>query len=149
MTVLDVSQINILIVEDNPHFRTLVRTILEAVGVGSIEESRDGAEAIEILKNFDANLAILDWKMDGIDGIEFVRRIRTSNNSPNKFLPIIMVTGYTEDNLVKEARDAGINDFLAKPISASSLMSRITSVLGAPQSYIQTKDYFGPDRRRV
>ncbi|MDH5749350.1 MAG: response regulator, partial [Rhodospirillales bacterium] len=55
----------------------------------------------------------------------------------------------TEDNLVKEARDAGINDFLAKPISASSLMSRITSVLGAPQSYIQTKDYFGPDRRRV
>lgn len=147
MTVLDISKLEILIVEDNPHFRNLVRMILEAVGIGGIREARDGAEAIGILKNYQADLAILDWKMDGIDGIEFVRRIRAGGNNANRFLPIIMVTGQSEDNRVRQARQAGINDFLAKPISARSLMQRITSVLGSPPAFVQTGDYFGPDRR--
>ncbi|NQU57427.1 MAG: response regulator, partial [Rhodospirillales bacterium] len=78
---------------------------------------------------------------------ECVRRIRTDEDSPNRFLPIIMVTGYTEESLARAARDVGVNDFLGKPISAKSLMSRIVSVLGDKRDFIDCKDYFGPDRR--
>lgn len=145
----DERNLNVLIVEDNLHFRTLVRTILETLGVPNIEEARDGAEAIDVLKNFPADLAILDWKMDGVDGIEFVRRIRRHEDSSNRYLPIVMVTGYTEDSLVREARDAGVNDFLAKPISAKSLLSRIVGLLDDQRPYIETEAYFGPDRRRL
>lgn len=59
-----------------------------------------------------------------------------------------MVTGYTEESLARDARDVGVNDFLGKPISAKSLMSRITSVLEDKRDFIDTSDYFGPDRRR-
>lgn len=149
MSGVDISKLSILIVEDNVHFRTLVRTILEALGIQNIEEARDGAEAMDVLKNFRADMAILDWKMDGIDGVECVRRIRFSNDSRNKFLPIILCTGYAEDSLKREARDAGANAFLAKPISVKSLLSRITSVMEENKPFVQTNDYFGPDRRRL
>ncbi len=148
MPEVDIKNIKVLIVEDNVHFRTLVRTILQALGVESLEEARDGAEAIEVLKTYQADLAIIDWKMDGVDGIECVRRLRRDEDSPNRFLPIIMVTGYTEERLVVEAMDAGAHDFLGKPISAKSLSSRILSVLEEERSFIETDDFFGPDRRR-
>lgn len=145
---MNLNQLSILIVEDNLHFRNLIRSILEALGVPRIEEARDGAEAIEVLRDFPADVAILDWKMDGVDGIELVRRIRTNEDSPNRFLPMIMVTGYTEASLIRSAHDAGVNDFLAKPISAKSLLSRISSVIESPRPFIQAATYFGPDRRR-
>ncbi|MEE8393612.1 MAG: response regulator [Rhodospirillales bacterium] len=147
MSEFDVNKQKVLIVEDNVHFRTLVRTILQALGIDKTEEARDGSEAIEVLKTFDADLAIIDWKMDGVDGVECVRRIRAGEDSPNKFLPVLMVTGFTEETLVNEARNAGVNDFLSKPISAKSLLSRIVSVLKNDNPFISTGDYFGPDRR--
>lgn len=148
MSKLDISEINVLIVEDNLHFRTLMRTILQALGVEIVEEARDGAEAMEVLASFEADLAIIDWKMDGVDGVECVRRIRSGEDSVNRFLPIIMLTGYTDEHLAKEARNAGVNDFLSKPISAKSLLSRITSVIQDAKPFIESSDFFGPDRRR-
>jgi len=148
MTVFDATGINVLIVDDNLHFRTLMRTILRTVGFENVEEARDGAEGFEVLSSFEADIAIIDWKMDGLDGLEFVRRIRADEDSPNKYLPIIMVTGYTEESLAKAARDAGVNDFLGKPISAKSLMSRIVSVFADEREFIEETNYFGPDRRR-
>ncbi|NQV46784.1 MAG: response regulator [Rhodospirillaceae bacterium] len=149
MSDFDIVTTKVLIVEDNLHFRTLIRTILQALGVETVEEARDGAEALDVLTSFDADLAIIDWKMDGLDGLECVRRIRSEEDSSNRYLPIIMVTGYTEDSLAREARDVGVNDFLSKPISARSLMSRIISVLENEQEFIETESYFGPDRRRL
>jgi len=148
MAEIDISKVSVLIVEDNLHFRTLIRTILQALGIENIEESRDGAEALEVLSSFDADMAIIDWKMDGVDGLECVRRIRSEPDEATKFLPIIMVTGYTEESLAKQARDVGVNDFLGKPISAKSLMSRIISVLDDNRPFIKSDVFFGPDRRR-
>lgn len=149
MTSAEFSQLKVLVVEDNLHFRNLVRSILGAIGVPTIEEARDGAEAIEVLNSFAADLAIVDWKMDGVDGIECVRRIRAGDAESNRDLPMIMVTGYTEPGLLREARDAGVDDVLAKPISAKSLMSRIMSVMEKRRKFIDSDDYAGPDRRRA
>jgi len=80
------------IVEDNVHFRTLIHSILQALGVTSLEEARDGSEALEVLGDQMPDLVILDWKMDGMDGVECVRQIRALSG-PNRFVPIIMVTG--------------------------------------------------------
>ncbi len=148
MSVLDVRQKKILIVEDNVHFRILILSILEALGIENTEEARDGSEAIEVLKTFCADLAIIDWKMDGVDGVECIRRIRTGEGSPNRFLPVLMVTGFTEETLADDARNAGANGFLSKPISAKSLLSRMVEVLGNSNPFISTENYFGPDRRR-
>lgn len=143
---VDVTKLNMLIVEDNVHFRTLIHSILQALGISNLEEARDGSEALEILGEQTPDLVILDWKMEGMDGVECVRQIRAMDGV-NRFVPIIMVTGYTETSLKKEARDAGVNDFLGKPISPQSLLGRIVAVMEKSPEFYQADDYFGPDRR--
>ena len=131
MSAVDVTDLNILIVEDNVHFRTLIRSILQALGVSKLEEAQDGIQALELLGDMTVSqpdLVILDWKMEGMDGVECVRQIR-GLACDNSQVPIIMVTGYTETSLQKEAREAGVNDFLGKPISPQSLLGRIVSVV--------------------
>lgn len=145
---VDVTTLNILIVEDNVHFSTLIHSILRALGITNLEQASDGSEALELLSDSTPDLVILDWKMEGMDGVECVRKIRTLPGD-NRFVPIIMVTGYTESSLKKQARDAGVNDFLGKPISPQSLLGHIVSVMESQRSFIDVKGYFGPDRRRV
>lgn len=148
MAAYNFSDLKVLVVEDNEHFRLLIRTILQTFGISGIEEAKDGADAIAKLRYFPADLAILDWKMERMDGIVFAHKVRRGSDSPNPFLPIIMVTGYTDANLMAEARDAGVNEFLAKPISAKGLVSRIVACVHRPRQFVRTGTYFGPDRRR-
>jgi DNA-binding response OmpR family regulator len=86
--------------------------------------------------------------MKPMDGLEFSRNVRTNVSSPNPFVPIIMITGHTEKHLVVAARDAGITEFLAKPITAQSLFSRIAEIVERPRAFVRCDSYFGPDRRR-
>ncbi len=83
-----------------------------------------------------------------MDGLEFVRLVRTDTESPNPFVPVIMLTAHTEAKRVVEARDAGVTEFLAKPISAHQLYSRILAVIERPRPFIRAKAYVGPERRR-
>lgn len=148
MSGVDVTTLNILIVEDNVHFSTLMNSILRALGISNLEEASDGSEALELLGDSTPDLVILDWKMEGMDGVECVRKIRALPGD-NRFVPIIMVTGYTESSLKKQARDAGVNGFLGKPISPQSLLGNIVTVMENPRSFIDVAGYFGPDRRCV
>ena len=86
--------------------------------------------------------------MSPLDGMDFVRMVRTGNDSPNQYVPIIMLTGHTEMNRVLEARDSGVHEFLAKPISAKSLYARIRAIIENPREFVRTSMYFGPNRRR-
>ncbi len=147
MSGVDITALSILIVEDNVHFRTLIHSILQALGISKLEEARDGSEALDILGEQSPDLVILDWKMEGMDGVECVRQIRAMEGD-NRFVPIVMVTGYTEASLRKQARDAGVNDFLGKPISPQSLLGRIVSVMEKQADFFESDDYFGPERRR-
>ncbi len=144
--VLD--NINVLVLDDNRHMRNLVQSILHALGVKQIRVRSDAAEAFKELQHFHADVIIADWHMEPLDGIDFVRLVRTAKDSPNPYVPIIMLTGYTEYQHVCEARDAGVNEFLAKPISARGLYTRFTAIIDNPRPFIRTKTYFGPDRRR-
>ncbi|MBU6298344.1 MAG: response regulator, partial [Alphaproteobacteria bacterium] len=78
----------------------------------------------------------------------FTREVRTSAQSPNPYVPIIMVTGHTERHRVETARDAGVTEFLAKPITAQNLFLRIAEIVERPRSFVRCNGYFGPDRRR-
>jgi len=144
--VLD--NMNVLVLDDNRHMRSLVQSILHALGVKNIREAGDAAEAFKELQHFHADIIIVDWHMEPLDGLDFVRLVRTAKDSPNPYVPIIMLSGYTEYRRVTEARDAGVNEFLAKPISAKALYQRFAMIIDNPRPFIRTKTYFGPDRRR-
>jgi two-component system, chemotaxis family, chemotaxis protein CheY len=140
--------ITILVVDDNQHMRSILKELLRAVGVKNIKEAEDPVEAFEMIKTTTIDLALVDYAMPIIDGVEFTQMVRTSSDSPNPFLPIIMVTGHSERSRVGSARDAGVNEFLVKPVTAKSLITRISMVVNNPRSFIKSTAYFGPDRRR-
>ena len=141
-------RLKILVVDDNQHMRKLVVTILQAFGAIHIHESPTGEHAWNNLREANPDVIFLDWQMEAMSGIDFVKLVRTSPNSPNPFVPIIMLTGHTHVDHVRLARDAGVNEFLAKPVSVKAILSRMISVIEYPRPFVRTKSYFGPCRRR-
>ncbi len=141
-------RLRVLVVDDNAHMRKLVVTILQAFGVVQIFEAEGGEQALKILREANPDVAFVDWMMEGMNGLELVRHIRNDPKSPNPFMPVVMLTGYTQLEHVIQARDAGVNEFLAKPVSVKAILARLISVIEYPRPYVRTKNYFGPSRRR-
>ncbi len=137
-----------LIVEDNAHMRALLRALLNSVGIKDIAEASHGGSALQILRERKSDLVLSDLAMKPMDGLEFTRQVRNSDASPNPFVPIIMITGHTEKHRVEAARDAGVTEFLAKPITAANLFARIAEIVERPRAFVRCENYFGPDRRR-
>ncbi len=146
----DFSKLNILLVEDNQYMRGLLRELLRGLGVRAecLVDVSNGVAALETMKEFPADLIITDWKMAPMDGLTLTRKIRTDDDSPNPFIPIILCTGFTELEKVEQARDSGVTEVLAKPIDAKTLYERIRSIIENPRPFTKSDDYIGPDRRR-
>ena len=140
--------LDVLVVSDNRHILKLLNTILSALDVGKVRTVRRPASALSHLEHFFPDLVICDRKMKPIDGLDFVLMIRKSNTVTNRFVPIIMLSSDTEIQHVLEARDSGITEFVAKPLSPKVLYNRVVSIIERPRPYIRTKHYFGPCRRR-
>ena len=145
---IDFNKLRFLICDDNPHMRRILRTLLRSFGAREAYEAEDGATALEMYSHYVPDIVITDWAMPIFDGLELTQMIRQPGANGNPYVPIIMLTGHSEKKRVMAARDAGVTEFLAKPISAKSLYQRIVNVVANPRPFIKTKTYFGPDRRR-
>jgi CheY-like chemotaxis protein len=143
------SSIHVLLADDNPNMRAIVAAMLKSVGVGRLTEAEDGAGALEVLRREAIDIAIVDFRMKPMDGVAFTRAVRTDADSPNPYLPVIMMTGHSERSRVTEARDAGVTEFVAKPVKARTLLTRLEAVILRPRPFVRSADYFGPDRRRT
>jgi two-component system chemotaxis response regulator CheY len=141
-------RLRVLVVDDNVHMRKLVVTILQAFGVVQVYEAESGERAWAILRESNPDVVVLDWVMEGMSGLDLIQMIRTNAATPNPFVPVIMLTGHTSFDHVRQARDAGVNEFIAKPVSIKTMMSRLVAVIEHPRPYVRTSGYFGPCRRR-
>ena len=148
MDAFDLERLNLLVVDDNRYMRSLVRSVLRGLGARRIEEGTDGADAYTRLATYAADVIICDGQMSPMDGLEFVRLVRTGSDSPNPFVPVILLTARMEAERVVEARDAGVTEFLVKPFSAHQLYARIRAIIEHPRPFVRVKSYVGPDRRR-
>jgi two-component system, chemotaxis family, chemotaxis protein CheY len=145
---IDFTKLRFIVIDDNTFMRRMFKALLHGFGAKEVIEADDGAAGLEAFMNYQPDVVILDWEMPILDGLEVTRLIRQPTTSVNPFAPIIMVTGHSEKRRVMMARDAGVNEFLAKPISSKALYDRVLAVVAAPRPYIKTRTYFGPDRRR-
>lgn len=145
---VNMEALNILVVDDNKHMHMVVKAILNSMRVKNIRFSDNAADAFMEMRQWHPDIIITDWAMEPLDGLDFVRLVRKGADSPNPYVPIILLTGHTEMHRVLEARDSGVNEILAKPISIKSLYSRLVSLIEEPRPFIKAKGYFGPCRRR-
>ncbi len=154
----DLSNFTVLVVEDSVYMQTLITSMLKVFSVGDIMVSEGGEEAVDLLTVTQArtksryitrvDIVLMDWLMDKGSGEELLRWIRSHEKDAVRFLPVVVVSGYTTDVITAKARDLGANEILVKPVSANGIASRICNVIDHPRPFIQAPEYFGPDRRR-
>ncbi len=130
------------------HMRNLIKSILNVFGIQKIETTNDALTAYERLKHSEYDIVIIDWMVEPVNGLAFTKKVRTDKRSPDPYIPIILMTGYSEISRVKTARDSGITEFLAKPFTSRTLFARIQHIIEKPRRFVLCRSYSGPDRRR-
>jgi CheY-like chemotaxis protein len=142
------ASISILLIDPDKELSLLIRKVLKALGFSTVHVARDGSSALQLMKKEEIDIVITDWDMTPMSGIEFLSHVRNHDESPNPFVPIIMLTGHAKRKHVEIARDKGITEFMVKPFTTKALCDRIILVIDHPRNFIMSPGYRGPDRRR-
>jgi len=148
--IIDLREVKFLVVDDSAFSRSIVMTILRALGaeVDHIYQATDGRDALKALDVRCPDIAIVDYKMEPMDGIALTKTIRRNFEPPVQTLPIIMLSAFTAADLVANARDAGVTEYVSKPISIEALYLRIEEAVCRPRQFVIAETFCGPDRRR-
>jgi CheY-like chemotaxis protein len=150
--------LSVLVVEDGAFIRSVLTGALRSLGVGTVHAVGSGAEAVRFFEErrvalppgmAPVDVVITDLLMPDVDGLMLLRWIRSSPRSPDKFLPVLMLSGAADRQYVEQARDLGANDFIAKPFSAGTVGARLLLAIARPRRFVLAHGYFGPDRRRA
>ena len=145
----DFSTLTILVIDDNPHMRKILKTILRGFGVRHIVEVSDAVSGLEELSMTAIDIVLVDWMIGDIDGHEFTSMVRRNDDCTNVRVPIIMISAHSERSNIERARSAGIDEYLCKPVRPIDLLSRIISVIDNPRPFVKAaQSFIGPDRRR-
>ena len=142
MTPIDFDFLRFLVVDDNAHTRSVVRALLQGFGVREIYEADDGATGLEACIHFMPDIVLTDWVMPNLDGLELTRVIRQPGINADPDVPIIMLSSYGEQARIDKALDAGVSQFLTKPISARALYDAILSAVADPNAFHRDRELF-------
>jgi two-component system chemotaxis response regulator CheY len=143
------SNLRVLVVDDNAALRGLLRVSLQAFGCRKVIEASSPDAAMDSLRTEQIDLIITDWKMSPRDGIDFVRELRDPQRSPTPYLPVIMLTAYSDAGRIRQARAVGVDEFLIKPFTADALARRVRDVLTDQHDLVTAGDGSSPDCRDI
>ena len=119
----------------------LVKAVLLSFGVGTVVTALNGEEGFQKYCQENPDLVITDWLMTPCDGISLSKKIRNEPRSPNKYVPIILMTGFSQERRVINARDVGITEFLVKPFNARDLYKRLFQIVEKPRQFVQAREF--------
>lgn len=146
MTV-GLAALELLVVDDNAQMRTIIGTVLAAAGVRKLHYAPDGQRGLDVVRQAAIDVTFVDYEMPVMNGLDFLAAVRGLTTA-DRFMPMIMLTGHSDLKRILAARDRGVNEFLGKPVTAKSILTRLETVILQPRPFVQAPSYFGPDRRR-
>jgi CheY-like chemotaxis protein len=123
------SELRILVVDDNQQMRSILKSMLNSFGVSQIVPAVDGAHALDRLADHTFDVVICDWPMAPMDGLAFVQEVRNHATETLRTLPILMLTAQKEMRHVLDARSAGVDAYVVKPVSAAQLWTRLETIM--------------------
>ncbi|MFZ0844596.1 MAG: response regulator [Pseudolabrys sp.] len=142
-----IQQLTMLVVDDNPFMRNMVRSLLGNIGVKKTYEAGDGIAGLEMIREVSPDIVVLDWEMPLLNGPELVRIVRSPGVFPSPDIPIIMLSAHGERWRIVESVKLGVNEFLCKPVSGKALFDRLISILLKPRESVRLGEYYGPAPR--
>ena len=117
----------VLVIDDDPHIRAALRRLLVAKYHAEVAEASDGMIGLQCLLDYQFDLVLLDLHMRTMDGMETLRAIRRSPKQGS--MPVMMLTGDSDESVVGDAKALGVGAFLVKPVDATILFERIDAAL--------------------
>lgn len=145
---LNLKEMTILIVDPNEFSRSFTRGICRGFRFGGVEAAASAPEALEIMSKQPIDVVISDWVLPPLGGSIFIRQLRVSPLVATPEVPVIILTAATDHHTLLAARDAGINDFLTRPLALGRFLTCLENVLRSPLPFIRADRYIGPCRRR-
>lgn len=118
--------IKILVVDDFPTMRRIIRNLLKDLGFENVDEAEDGAQGLEKLRNSSFDLVVSDWNMPNMDGLEMLKAIRQDPGLSK--LPVLMVTAEAKKENIIAAAQAGANGYVVKPFTAATLEEKLNKI---------------------
>ncbi len=154
-------RVQVLIVHSSEKAAGLIKNIFHQIGFAHVVTAATAADAIFTMKQMRIDMLMVDSQLreegdeeslqpewESVSGIEFVRKLRHSVDSPNRFAPtVLLAEGLTQQDIL-QARDAGVNEIVMKPIGAQDFCMRLTQLFDKPRNFITAPTYKGPCRRR-
>ncbi|SFT56505.1 chemotaxis response regulator CheY [Halomonas saccharevitans] len=117
---------SILVVDDFPTMRRIVRSLLKELGFTNVEEAEDGQDALNKLKAGGFEFVVSDWNMPNLDGLEMLKQIRADDDL--KELPVLMVTAEAKKENIIAAAQAGANGYVVKPFTSATLEEKLNKI---------------------
>lgn len=117
---------SMLVVDDFPTMRRIVRSLLKELGFTNVEEAEDGQDALNKLRTGKFEFVVSDWNMPNLDGLDMLKQIRADDNL--KHLPVLMVTAEAKKENIIAAAQAGANGYVVKPFTAAILEEKLNKI---------------------
>jgi len=118
-----------LVVDDFSTMRRIVKNVLNDLGYANVTEADDGNTALPLLKRGGFDFLITDWNMPGMPGLELLKQVRADERLAK--LPVLMLTAEAKREQIVEAAKAGVNGYIIKPFTATTLKEKIERILAA------------------
>jgi CheY-like chemotaxis protein len=142
------NNVSVLVVDDHRNMRVLWRGILLGFGIRVVHEAENAEDAFKQLGDKDIDAVIVDQHLDGLTGSEFISMVRRAPDSPSQHVPMIACTADTRKSILKLLVDAGVDEILAKPVSADQAWRKLSACVNNRRQFVKAGFYYGPDRRR-
>lgn len=142
----DFARYTVLLIEPHQLVRRIMRDILRVIGVGNTHAVETIEDGYCWLKNNHADVVMVDWS-SATDAMSLLRLLR-AEDSPNPYVPVVVVSAYGDRDHVREARDGGASEYMLKPFAPQTVVARLHSVIDHPRLFVKATSFFGPDRRR-
>ncbi len=142
------AEVKVMIIDPDARLTEVIYRVLKGFGFQKVMAVRSGKRAISLMERETIDLLICEWDMEEMSGLEVIEAIRSNKTPCPRDLPIIMLTGQSEQHHVLSARDTGVTEYLIKPFTAKTLSHRLIQVIDNPRLFVQSGRFIGPDRRR-
>ena len=144
----DFKDLSVVVADQTPYIARVTVSMLRVLEIRDIKTFSDIDELLASLLSGKTDLIMTELDMEPVDGLTLIRKIRGSKHEQIRCLPLMVTAGFATKRLVGQARNAGADDFMVKPFSVNTLYARLVKLTERRQPFVDTKTYFGPDRRR-
>lgn len=144
---LNLTNVSALVVDRDLYSQGITRQILRGFGLQFQHHARTAKEAQEFLEKNKVELCLVEADLPDMTGYKFVRWLRRHEDEAIRFLPVLILTGYTQAQNVAAGRDCGANSIVRKPFSPKTVFDHIAFAAGTKRAYLESPNYIGPDRR--